>query len=358
MVNFRIVPYTLHFKRPAGTSRGVYVERKVWYVELYGDSAENNRRGVGECAPLPNLSCDSIPDYEQVLQHFMSRFINENTVTDGMLEISDELLSDLLPYPSILFGLESAVWQYNVGSIRLSDTAFSRGERGIQINGLIWMGTYSEMKERIEEKLRHGFRCVKLKIGAINFEDELDLLKMIRKHYPKDVIELRVDANGAFNPGDDALRKLEVLSKLDLHSIEQPIKAGQYEAMSYLCNVTPIPIALDEELIGTDIPKSQLLDIIKPQYIILKPSLHGGLFGSNEWIRLAEERNIGWWVTSALESNVGLNAISHWCAIMQEENPERMRRPQGLGTGQLFTDNINYPLVIKGDEMWFKQGEE
>lgn len=309
---------TFHFKQPAGTSRGVYKVRNVQYVELI-DEEDPTHRGIGECAPLPDLSNDE---------------------------------------SAMLFAFETAMLNYERRSPILFDTPFGRGEEGIPINGLIWMGTYEEMKSRIEEKLKAGFRCVKLKIGAINFDDEIALLKMIRSRFPREVIELRVDANGAFQPGDDARRKLEVLSQLDLHSIEQPIRQGQWEEMQKLCADTPLPIALDEELIGIckhwqgdrNLYKTELLDAIRPQYIILKPSLHGGMKGSEQWINLARERGIGSWITSALETNVGLNAIAHFAAKIYGPN---IQMPQGLGTGLLFTDNVEgYPIHLKGDEMW------
>lgn len=344
----------LHFKQPAGTSRGVYLERKVWYIHLVDE--EQGRSGVGECAPLPKLSCDDIPDYERVLRSFLESFAGRHDVSDGgILSLPAGLRDAMRRFPSMLFGLETAIWHFNSEGTRLSATAFANGERGIQINGLIWMGTFEEMKSRIEEKLRLGFRCVKLKIGAINFDEELELLRAIRSRFGKDAVELRVDANGAFSPGADARRKLGALSTLDLHSIEQPIRAGQWAEMAALCRETPLPVALDEELIGVNDTalKVRLLDEISPQYIILKPSLHGGLAGCEEWVRLAEERGIGWWATSALESNVGLNAIAHWCATMQEKRPRAALMPQGLGTGQLFLDNVPYPLEIRHDEMWY-----
>ncbi len=325
----------LHFKQPAGTSRGVYRVRDVWYVVLSSDE-KPGRVGVGECAPLPDLSCDALPKdaYERVLADACVQLER-----DGQLD-----LEALRPYPSILFGLETALRHFERGSYALWDTPFARTETGIPINGLIWMGTYEEMLSQIESKLTAGFRCVKLKIGAIDFDKELALLKYIRQHYTADDIELRVDANGAFFP-DDAMDKLQQLAALDLHSIEQPIRAGQWDKMAQLSASTPIPIALDEELIGVNyLPhKRRLLNTIRPQYIILKPSLHGGIRGCTEWIQLAEERGIGWWVTSALESNIGLNAIAQWCATLS--NP----LPQGLGTGQLFTNNIDIPLFIRKD---------
>lgn len=337
MYNIQITPRLLHFKQPAGTSRGVYNTRKVWYIEI--SSMENpSIKGIGECAPLPNLSCDDVPQYEEVLQQACSRVAREGN-------IPTESLRD---YPSILFGLETALRHYETGSLALWDTPFSRGEAGIPINGLIWMGNFEEMYRQIEAKMEAGYRCIKLKIGAIDFDAELTLLKHIRSRFSVKDIELRVDANGAFSPAE-AMHKLDALSKLDLHSIEQPIRAGQWEEMARLTARTPLPIALDEELIGHNTPeiKQELLSAIRPQYIILKPSLHGGICGSNEWIAEAEKQNIGWWVTSALESNIGLNAIAQWCATLHNA------LPQGLGTGQLFTDNIDLPLEIRKDCLWF-----
>ena len=337
MYTIKIVPRRLHFKQPAGTSRGSYTTRDVWYLHLTSDKYPD-RVGIGECAPLPKLSCDDLQGYESVLAHIC----NEVTEQGGF---SVESLRD---YPSILFGLETAFRHLERGCFELWDTPFSRGEVGIPINGLIWMGDYKKMLEQIEAKMAVGFRCIKLKIGAINFEEELALLRFIRSHFSAKEVELRVDANGAFAPAD-AMEKLKRLAELDLHSIEQPIRAGQWEDMARLTAETPLPIALDEELIGINIPerKQCLLDSVHPQYIILKPSLHGGMAGGNEWIREAEKRNIGWWITSALESNIGLNAIAHWCAAFN--NP----LPQGLGTGALFTDNVDMPLEVRKDSLWY-----
>ena len=337
MYTIKIVPRRLHFKQPAGTSRGSYTTRDVWYLHLTSDKYPD-RVGIGECAPLPKLSCDDMQGYESVLAHIC----NEVTEQGGF---SVESLRD---YPSILFGLETAFRHLERGCFELWDTPFSRGEVGIPINGLIWMGDYKKMLEQIEAKMAVGFRCIKLKIGAINFEEELALLRFIRSHFSAKEVELRVDANGAFAPAD-AMEKLKRLAELDLHSIEQPIRAGQWEDMARLTAETPLPIALDEELIGINIPerKQCLLDSVHPQYIILKPSLHGGMAGGNEWIREAEKRNIGWWITSALESNIGLNAIAHWCATFN--NP----LPQGLGTGALFTNNVDMPLELRKDSLWY-----
>ena len=325
----------LHFKQPAGTSRGVYTERKIWIVSV----TDGQRTGVGECAPLPDLSCDASPQYAQTLRRFC-----DDLERTGRLDTEA-----LRPYPSMLFGLETALLHLERGE-RLFDTPFSRGEEGIPINGLVWMGRHDEMLKRMEEKLEQGYRCVKLKIGAIDFDDELDLVRRIRERFSRREVELRLDANGAF-PFDEALYKLELLSQYALHSIEQPIKAGQWANMAELCRDAPLPIALDEELIGVNDPeaKRQLLHIIKPAYIVLKPSLHGGMAGCREWIALAREEGIGSWMTSALESNIGLNAIARFCADVYGPH---ITMPQGLGTGLLFTDNIPMPLEIRGDRLW------
>jgi len=336
MFQTRIIKKQLHFKQPAGTSRGVYTTRDVWYILLTDTGSRHY--GVGECAPLPALSCDDIPSYDEVLATAC-----KNLEKNG--EIDREAL---LPYPSILFGMETALLHFRARSLQFWHTPFSKGKEGIPINGLIWMGNFDEMYRRIGEKMQQGFRCIKLKIGAIDFEKELELLAHIRRHFTPAQIELRVDANGAFSPAD-ALEKLHRLSEFQLHSIEQPIRAGQWDEMARLAADSPLPIALDEELIGCNTPegKRKLLSAINPQYIVLKPSLHGGICGGNAWIAEAEKRHIGWWITSALESNIGLNAIAQWCATF--DNP----LPQGLGTGLLFTDNVEMPLEVRKDCLWF-----
>ncbi|MDD4514604.1 o-succinylbenzoate synthase [Massilibacteroides sp.] len=336
MFQIKLIPYTLHFKQPAGTSRGVYTKHKVWYV-VFIDKDDSSHYGIGECAPLHDLSCDYTANYIEELASFCK-------LTEDSQTVNTELLRN---YPSILFGMETAMQHYRRGKWRLWDTAFSRHEEGIPINGLIWMSDYENMLQQIETKLKQGFRCIKLKIGAIDFEKELALLRFIRLHYPADEITIRVDANGNFS-NEHALTKLGQLAELDIHSIEQPIKAGQWTEMAKLTSSTPLPIALDEELIGINNPvqKKLLLETIRPQYIILKPSLHGGLTGASEWIELARELSIDWWVTSALESNIGLNCIAQWCATFNNS------LPQGLGTGMLYTNNIAMPLAIEKDRLW------
>ena len=334
-MTYQIEERTLHFKQPAGTSRGIYTTRKSWFVRL----SDGTKTGVGECAPLPDLSCDARPDYAEVLEQFCQT----------LCETGEIDFDTMRTYPSILFGLETALLNLRHGDL-LFNTAFSRGEVGIPINGLVWMGNYEEMLQRMEAKLSQGYRCVKLKIGAIDFQQELDLIKRIRERFSFHEVELRLDANGAF-PYEEALYKLELLSQYAIHSIEQPIRAGQWAYMAELCRESPLPIALDEELIGVNDlgMKAHMLNIIKPRYIILKPSLHGGMMGCREWISIAREMGIGSWITSALESNIGLNAIAQFSSDVYGDN---IRMPQGLGTGQLFTDNIPMPLEIRGDQLW------
>ena len=337
---FEIEERLLHFKQPAGTSRGVYLTRKIWLIKL----TDGDKTGVGECAPLPDLSCDALLDseYASILDNICKDFCQSG-------DIDYDFLRD---YPSMLFGLETALLNLQNGD-RLFDTAFTRGEVGIPINGLVWMGNHDEMLQRLEEKLEKGFRCVKLKIGAIDFEQELDHIKRIRDRFSFHEVELRLDANGAF-PYSETLYKLELLSQYAIHSIEQPIKAGQWAYMAELCRESPLPIALDEELIGINDPamKRHMLNIIKPRYIILKPSLHGGMAGCREWIETARDLGIGSWITSALESNIGLNAIAQFCSDVYGDD---ITMPQGLGTGQLFTDNLDMPLEIRGDQLWISR---
>ncbi len=335
-----IEPRTFHFKQPAGTSRGVYTTRKSWFVEITADEYPG-LKGIGECAPLPDLSCDFRPEYEQTL----------NSIC-GIIEATGQINYEMLrPYPSIMFGIETAIRHLECGNLCLADTPFGRGEEGIPTNGLVWMGSFDEMSQRLERKIEEGFSCIKLKIGAIDFEKELELVKRIRSRFSKNDIELRLDANGGFTP-QNAKERLERLAQYDIHSIEQPIKQHQWREMAALCASSPIPIALDEELIGVNLPamKDDLLDTIRPAYIILKPSLHGGMKGSAEWIAKARERGIGSWMTSALESNVGLNAIAHFAA--HTYGPD-IKMPQGLGTGMLFTDNIEAPIALHGNRLWF-----
>ncbi|MDO6491540.1 MULTISPECIES: o-succinylbenzoate synthase [unclassified Cellulophaga] len=327
--------YTLDFKRPSGTSRGILTQKETWFIILKND----NKTGIGECGILRGLSIDDVPNYEEKLYWVC------NNIHLGL----DALLSVLVEYPSIQFGLEQAFLSLAAENpFILFKNDFSTKEATIPINGLIWMGEESFMHQQIQQKLQDGFSCIKMKIGAIDFDKEVSLLKSIRKKYKKEEIELRVDANGAFK--EDALDKLKILAELDLHSIEQPIKQGNYAQMKNLCAVTPLPIALDEELIGVFgvTKKENLLQTIQPQYIILKPSLVGGFKGCQEWVTIAEKYNIGWWVTSALESNIGLNAIAQWTYSLQS------KMPQGLGTGSLYTNNFNSPLEVSNGAISYR----
>ena len=327
--------HLLEFKRPSGTSRGVLTTKETWFIIITSEG----KKGIGECGLLRSLSIDDRPDYEKKLA-----WVCEN-ISMG----PEALWEQLMDFPSIQFGVEMAFRSLNATSpYLLNPSEFTKGKAAIPINGLVWMGEKSFMKEQILSKIKDGFKCIKLKIGAIDFNSELDLLKFIRSEFSSEEIEIRVDANGAFSP-EDALAKLKRLSQFNIHSIEQPIKQGQWEKMAKLCELTPIPIALDEELIGiTDVTKKQdLLQIIKPQYIIFKPSLIGGYRGTEEWLNLANEMSIGWWVTSALESNVGLNAISQW--TFTKNSP----LPQGLGTGGLYTNNFESPLEVKNGTIMY-----
>ena len=321
--------YILNFKRPSGTSRGVLKTKETWFVilESYG------KTGIGECGILRGLSIDDRPDFEVQLKWTCE---NIELGLDKLYELNSE-------FPSIQFGLEMAFQSLASNqSFNLFPSDFTSGNAAIPINGLIWMGDLAYMKQQIADKITAGFKCVKLKIGAIDFNTELNLLKSIRNEFSASELELRVDANGAFST-QDALEKLKRLSDLRLHSIEQPIKQGQLEEMAKLCAITPLPIALDEELIGVfSVTKKQdLLQTIQPQYVIFKPSFIGGFKGTEEWIKLASQNNTGWWITSALESNVGLNAIAQWTFTLNN------KLHQGLGTGSLFSNNFECPLMVK-----------
>lgn len=323
--------HTLHFKESAGTSRGVLREKDTWFLLL-------SRAGVsalGECAMFRGLSCDDVPGYEEKLDEVCC-MVNGNEPVDP---------ASFADYPSIRFGLECALGTLTAQEEgkEFLDSPFTRGQASIPVNGLVWMGDFERMARRVEEKIDAGYRCIKIKIGAIGFEEELTLLRRIRGRYNENDIEIRVDANGAFSP-DDAPEKLKRLSDFRLHSIEQPIRAGQRPQMAFLCRNTPLPIALDEELIGVNDPaeKRRLMEEIRPQYIVLKPSLVGGMASCREWINVAGASGAGFWLTSALESNVGLDAIARFSYLC---NPAI---PQGLGTGALYTDNVDYPFEICG----------
>ncbi len=332
--------YILNFKQASGTSRGILRTKETFFLKIIS----GDKIGIGECGLFRGLSIDDRPDYEEKLNWLCKNITNN----------SDELLAELIEFPSIQFGLEQALLSLkSKNSFELFPSKFTETKEAININGLIWMGSEAFMKQQIEEKLKAGFSTIKMKIGAIDFETELELLKSIRKNFSSKEIELRVDANGAFSR-KEALEKLKRLSQFEIHSIEQPIKQGQINEMADLCLKTPLPIALDEELIGVfNVTKKQeLLQIINPQYIILKPSLIGGFKGSEQWINLAEKQEIGWWITSALESNIGLNAIAQWTAVLGS------KIPQGLGTGSLFTNNFDSPLEVKNGHLYYNSTKD
>jgi o-succinylbenzoate synthase len=328
--------YILNFKKPSGTSRGVLTQKETWFIVL----DYNGKKGIGECGLLRGLSCDDRPDYEEKLQW----------TCDYIHLGKDKLWEELLEFPSIQFGVEMAFKSLeSQNPFLLFPSKFTSGEKSITINGLVWMGDEAYMKEQIEDKITQGFRCVKLKIGAIDFDQELELLRFIRANFDENTIEIRVDANGAFSL-NEALIKINQLAGFKLHSIEQPIQKNNTDTMSVLCKSTPIPICLDEELIGvfSKEEKQLLLQKIMPQFIILKPSFVGGFRGTLEWIAIAEQLNIGWWITSALESNVGLNAIAQFTFLQNNT------MPQGLGTGSLYANNFDCPLEVLNGRLWYQ----
>jgi o-succinylbenzoate synthase len=332
--------YLLEFKQPSGTSRGVLTEKPTWFIKIW-DDANPAVMGIGECSILKFLSIDDVENYEDILAD----------VCRNIQEYTEDLNNKLSSFPSIIFGIETAILDLKNGGKRiLFPSAFTDGFEGIPINGLIWMGNIGFMKEQLRKKMEEEYRCIKIKIGAIEFEEELKLLNSLRQQYPH--IEIRLDANGAFNI-EEVKERLRRLSKHKIHSIEQPIKQGNWIAMAELCRESPIPIALDEELIGilSYTEKEKLIVSILPSFIILKPSLLGGIKHCEEWIEIANKHKVGWWITSALESNIGLNAIAQWTFTLHS------KMPQGLGTGQLYTNNIVSPLLIEDSKLWY-MGDE
>lgn len=338
MLKAQYKKHTLFFKTPAGTSRGVLKTKDSWFLEIW-DTAHPDIKGVGECSIIPNLSIDNPDAIEPMLDELCSNISRHKEYFSNKLR----------DFPAIRFALETALIDLQNGGKQIFfESEFTEGKSGIPINGLIWMGDEEYMRSQMEDKI-HEYPCVKMKIGAISFDREIAIIKWLRETYGND-FELRVDANGAFSL-DEVYERLIELSKFKIHSIEQPIKQGQWNEMATLCIHTPIPIVLDEELIGVESlrKKAELLDTIKPQYIIIKPSLVGGFKASHEWIMLAQERKIGWWVTSALESNIGLNAIAQWTYLFN------ITMPQGLGTGSLYTNNVESPLYIEKGKLWHRR---
>ena len=326
--------YNLQFRNPATTSRATMLEKETYFIKIW-DETNPNIYGIGECAIFRGLSADDDVNYEAHLKRICD---NINQISPKEIEQS-----------SIRFGVETALNDLaNNGQRIIFNSNWLDGYNPIPINGLVWMGNQSEMLNRIIEKIEAGFSCIKLKIGGIDFNKEIKLLRFIRGNFSADDLQIRLDANGAFAP-ENALEYLDKLSKYSIHSIEQPIKQGQWSAMAEICQKSPIPIALDEELIGINefSLKEKMLSTIKPHYIILKPSLCGGFLGSNEWIELANKHSIGWWITSALESNIGLNAIAQWVATLNT------KMPQGLGTGNLYINNIPSPICQIDDVLTY-----
>ena len=324
---------------PSRTSRDVLYNKPSWYLVI----RDQNRIGVGECSIIPGLSLDRVNDIETKLDYICREISSGNKL--DIEEFND--------YPAIKFALETALIDFNFSEspFKINDTNFSNFQDKIKINGLVWMGDIKYMRSQIIEKVNRGFSCIKIKVGALKFESELQLIKEIRRDFTHKDLEIRLDANGAFKI-NEALEKLERLNEFSIHSIEQPIKKNHWQEMAKLCELSPIPIALDEELIGINLSKAELLDTIKPDYLILKPSLLGGFTECDNWISLAKENGIKWWATSALEGNVGLNAIAQWVYT------KNSKLRQGLGTGMLFKNNVNSPLEISADSIYLNEDKE
>ncbi|MCS6820355.1 MAG: o-succinylbenzoate synthase [Microscillaceae bacterium] len=340
--------YLLRFKFEAGTSRGSYTQKNTYFLKIW-DTTHPTLQGIGEAAPLAKLSPDDRPDFENFLQHLCQQLngLELQPDVEFLLNLAENFVPD--DFPSVRFALETALLDWlNQGKRIIFPSDFTKGKHAIRINGLIWMGKKDFMLTQIEEKIKQNFTCLKLKIGALDFEQELEILSHIRQHFDSQTISIRLDANGAFQP-NEALAKLERLAQFDIHSIEQPIAPEQEESMRFLCQNSPIPIALDEELIGKTetMLRNELLQYLKPAYIILKPTLLGGIQATKEWIQLAENQGIGFWLTSALEANIGLNAIAQLTATV----PHQL--PQGLGTGQLYHNNIPSPLTLKSEFLYY-----
>ncbi len=343
ILELEVKPYTLNFTFTARTSRGSMTERTVWFLHLSG----HGKTGVGEVAPIPRLSPENVETVPEKLKDLKSDLekISPPSTAEDCLIIARDLVGN--EYPSIRFGLETALLDLlNGGQKILFDNDFSKGQKSIPINGLVWMDQKDEMIRQVDEKLAAGFDCIKLKVGALDFKEELEVLTYLRKNAPD--VTIRLDANGAFET-NEVLKKLNELAVYDIHSIEQPIAPHQEQAMKLVIEKSPIPVAFDEELIGIHDreAKSQLLENLNPNFLVLKPTLLGGMAECQEWIELAEDRNIDWWITSYLESNIGLNAIAQFTA----ETDRKLGIPHGLGTGGLFSNNIWSPMRIQEGQL-------
>jgi o-succinylbenzoate synthase len=331
--------HNLEFNMPSRTSRDVLYNKPSWYLVI----RDQNRIGVGECSIIPGLSLDRV-NYIETKLDYICREISSGNKLD---------IEEFNDYPAIKFALETALrdFDFSESPFKINDSNFSNFKDKIKINGLVWMGDIKFMRSQIIEKVNRGFSCIKIKVGALKFESELQLIKEIRRDFTHKDLEIRLDANGAFKI-NEALEKLERLNEFSIHSIEQPIKKNHWQEMAKLCELSPIPIALDEELIGINLSKTKLLNTIKPDYLILKPSLLGGFTECDNWISLAQEKEIKWWATSALEGNVGLNAIAQWVYT------KNSKLRQGLGTGMLFKNNVNSPLEISADSIYLNENKE
>jgi len=343
-LELKYIPYRLHFRFEAGTSRGKLNFKDIYIIRLQ-NTQNPGGYGYGEVSPLQGLSIDLMEDISEHLDRLawkVKHLPDDNPDLTTMIKwVLDEVPND---FPAVRFGMEMALRDLWQGGDRcIFPGNFFDGLDSIPINGLVWMGDFDFMKKQIEKKVEDQFRCIKIKVGSLDLPTELRLLEYLRQLDPHRHIEIRLDANGAYNSGE-VLEVLDLFARHDIHSVEQPIKTGHWEAMTEICRRSPIPIALDEELIGINNP-GELLETIQPQYIILKPTLLGGFEASKEWIGEAERRGIGWWVTSALESDLGLNAIAQFTASMETS------MPQGLGTGQLFTNNFTSPLRLHKDQL-------
>lgn len=342
-----VISHKLKFKFDAGTSRGILREKTSYFIKIF-ERFNPSIYGIGECGPLQGLSIDYGDGLELGLLetiHKITSFPKPENLQQAY-DYAQIIAGNAMP--SVRFALEVAFIDLMEGGKRtIFRNRFSEGVEPLLINGLIWMGNFDFMLQQIKQKIEAGFTCIKLKIGAIDFEEECSVLEFIRKKYSPEQIEIRLDANGAFT-GEEVFDKLEKLSEFHIHSIEQPIAAGQNDLMENLCRNSPIPVALDEELIGNfGEDKIRLLTKIKPEYIILKPTVLGGFQETNHWISIAEANQIQWWITSALESNIGLNAICQFTA--EYDNV----LPQGLGTGQLYHNNIPSPLEVASGKIYY-----
>lgn len=353
MLKCRVYPQTFKFSFAAATSKSDLIDRKSWFPVI----SDGDNFGIGECAPMPNFSIDWRDDFEDKLFSTCAAIQSLDYA-----DLSEEYIYQNLgleQFPSIVFGFETAIKDLKNGGDRvIFRNSFVDQQRPIPINGLIWMSEVETMWQEINQKINLGFRCIKIKVGSrkVSFDEELSLLKKIRQNWGSDEITIRLDANGAFS-SLEAQSKLEQLARFDIDSIEQPLKVRDPYIVE-LCKISPISIVLDEELTtfeamrvdNPELDRRAFLQAISPQAIVIKPSLHGGLKASIEWIRAAEACNISWWLTSFLESNIGLNAIAQLAT--EYSDPLKIH---GLGTGQIFSNNISSPLKVESASLHYNK---